>query len=141
MSLACPGQEASARRRVLHRREGFVPHRTEHYRTETPVTFVLDASGSMSAIREDTIGGVNTFLQDQQAKDGWEVLFVGANQDAARTAEGMGIDEQNSLEMSHTGEGAQAADESTADRVHEVRETGQSDGFTDEDRRRQNDAI
>lgn len=37
---------------------------------DTHITFVLDSSGSMSAIREDTIGGFNTFLEEQQAEDG-----------------------------------------------------------------------
>jgi Mg-chelatase subunit ChlD len=207
---------------------------------ETHVTFVLDSSGSMGSIREDTIGGFNTFLADQQAEEGsatvtlfdfnstvnrvyrgtaiegaselttemytpggqtalhdaivtaiddtadftteidepdqpdnvvvvvltdgkenasetpqeivrervetkqdesdWEFLFIGANQDAALTAEGMGIDAQNSLDMSHSGDGTQAAYESTSDRVSEVRQTGQTDGYIPEDRRRQDDA-
>lgn len=207
---------------------------------ETHVTFVLDSSGSMSSIRDDTIGGFNTFLGDQQAADGtatvslfefdstvsqvsrgvaiegapelthetytpggqtalydaittavddtaefvdgigeadqpesvvvvvltdgkenasetpqevvrdrvetqqaehgWEFLFIGANQDAALTAEGMGIDGQRSLNMSHSGDGAQAAYESTSEQVRQVRETGQSEGFTEEDRQRQRDA-
>lgn len=37
---------------------------------KTHVTFVLDSSGSMSAIREDTIGGFNTFLADQREEEG-----------------------------------------------------------------------
>jgi Mg-chelatase subunit ChlD len=206
---------------------------------ETHVTFVLDSSGSMGSIREDTIGGFNTFLADQQAEEGsatvtlfdfnstvnrvyrgtaiegaselteetytpggqtalhdaivtaiddtaefiagidepdqpehvvvvvltdgkenasetpqdvvrerveakqaeagWEFLFIGANQDAALTAEGMGIDAQNSLDMSHSGEGAQAAYESTSERVREVRQTGQTEGYRVEDRQRQDD--
>lgn len=36
----------------------------------THITFVLDASGSMSTIRDDTIGGFNTFLADQRAEPG-----------------------------------------------------------------------
>jgi hypothetical protein len=32
----------------------------------THVTFVLDSSGSMSAIKDDTVGGFNKFLHDQQ---------------------------------------------------------------------------
>lgn len=206
---------------------------------DTHVTFVLDSSGSMSAIREDTMGGFNTFLEDQQAEEGsatvtlvdfnssvsvtyrgmaiegaekltvetytpggqtalydaivtsiedtaefissidadnrpenviivvltdgkenasetpqdvvrervetrqteygWEFLFIGANQDAALTAEGMGIDQQNSLDMSHSGDGARAAYDSTSERVSEVRQTGETSGYTEEDRRRQDD--
>jgi len=207
---------------------------------DTHVTFVLDSSGSMSAIREDTIGGFNTFLDDQRAEEGtatvslidfnsavdvtyrgmavegasklstetytpggqtalydaimtgikdttaflgdvdesehpenvivvvltdgkenasetpqdavrelveekqenadWEFLFIGANQDAALTAEGMGIDRQNSLDMSHSGDGAQAAYESTSDRISEARQSGNMSGYTDEDRKRQEES-
>jgi hypothetical protein len=38
--------------------------------TTTQITFVLDSSGSMSKIREDTIGGFNTFLTDQRDEPG-----------------------------------------------------------------------
>lgn len=206
---------------------------------DTHVTFVLDSSGSMSSIREDTIGGFNTFLEDQQAEDGsatvslidfnstvsvtyrgmaiegaepltsetyvpggqtalydalatsiedtkefisgigadnrpenviivvltdgkenasetpqdvvqkrvensqteygWEFLFIGANQDAALTAEGIGIDKQNSLDMSHSGDGARAAYDSTSERISEVRQTGETSGYTEEDRRQQDE--
>ena len=207
---------------------------------DTHITFVLDSSGSMSAIREDTIGGFNTFLEEQQAEDGsatvslidfnttidityrgmaiegaeqltaetytpggktalfdaivtgiddttaflsgieaddrpdnvivvvltdgkenasetpqetvrdhietkqddhdWEFLFIGANQDAALTAEGVGIDRQNSLNMSYSDEGTRAAYESTSERISEYRQTGETDGYTDEDRRRQDES-
>jgi hypothetical protein len=82
---------------------------------------------------------VHERVEAKQAEAGWEFLFIGANQDAALTAEGMGIDAQNSLDMSHSGEGAQAAYESTSDRVREVRQTGQTDGYQAEDRQRQED--
>lgn len=52
----------------------------------------------------------------------------------------MGVDRQNSLDMSHSGDGARAAYESTSNRVREVRETGQSEGYTEADRQRQRDA-
>ena len=34
------------------------------------ITLVLDRSGSMGSVRQDTIGGFNTFLEDQQKQDG-----------------------------------------------------------------------
>jgi hypothetical protein len=206
---------------------------------DTKITFVLDSSGSMSDIREDTIGGFNTFLQDQREEPGeasvtlyefsthvdrvyqgkyidaapelteetyvpggqtalydaiataigetdqfiekmaaatrpetvvvvvltdgrenasetpqervrelvdehteagWEFLFIGANQDAALTAEGMGIDSDRSLDMSASGEGTRAAYESTSRNISQARRGGGMDGFTEEDRRRQRDA-
>lgn len=203
------------------------------------MTFVLDSSGSMSAIRDDTIGGFNTFLEDQRGAEGtatvtlvdfnssvdivyrsmaieaadkltketyspggqtalhdaitagiddtadllagmdveerpetvivvvltdgkenasetpqevvrerveekrekhdWEFLFIGANQNAALTAEGIGIDTQNSLDMAHSGEGARNAYESTSDQISEARRTGETSGYSEEDRRRQED--
>lgn len=36
----------------------------------TDITVLLDRSGSMESIREDTIGGFNTFVKDQQAQVG-----------------------------------------------------------------------
>jgi len=37
---------------------------------KTHITFVLDSSGSMSAIEDDTKGGFNTFLEDQKHERG-----------------------------------------------------------------------
>ena len=36
----------------------------------TDITFVLDRSGSMSVVRDDTIGGFNTFLNEQKNAQG-----------------------------------------------------------------------
>lgn len=206
----------------------------------TQITFVLDSSGSMSKIEDDTKGGFNTFVQDQQEEEGtasvslydfntsvtvlydaipvadvpklindnyspggrtalhdalseaikgtndhvqtvpsaekpdnvivvvltdgkenasetpqnqirelveeyreehdWEFVFIGANQNAALTAESMGMDKQKSLDMAHSGEGTRSAYESTSEVVSETRRTGQSDGFDETDRQRQREA-
>ncbi len=37
---------------------------------KTHITFVLDSSGSMSAIADDTRGGFNTFLEKQKSEEG-----------------------------------------------------------------------
>jgi hypothetical protein len=207
---------------------------------KTHVTFVLDSSGSMSKIEDDTIGGFNSFLEDQrdgagtatvslydfntnadlvyqnypieeapkldgetytpsgrtalhdaiyrgitetadqiadmdpsnepdnvilviltdgkenasethqervreqiemrQDEQDWEFLFIGANQDAALTAGEMGIDEDRSLSMAHSGEGTHAAYESTSEKIRETRKHGESAGFDENDRRKQKDA-
>jgi hypothetical protein len=70
---------------------------------------------------------------------GWEFLFIGANQDAALTAERMGMDADRSLNMAHSGEGAEAAYESTSEQVREARQTGNTSGFDESDRQRQAD--
>jgi hypothetical protein len=42
----------------------------------TEIVVVLDKSGSMGSVREDTIGGFNTFLQDQKELPGKAVLTL-----------------------------------------------------------------
>lgn len=37
---------------------------------DTHITFVLDSSGSMHSIADDTIGGFNAFLDDQRTEEG-----------------------------------------------------------------------
>ena len=206
----------------------------------THITFVLDSSGSMSAIEDDTKGGFNAFLEDQRDEEGsatvtlydfntnvdlvyqeypieeapkldddnytpggstalhdaiytavtetadrlsqkepanqpdnvivvvltdgkenasetqqervreqveyrrkefdWEFLFIGANQDAALTAASMGMDEDRSLNMSHSGEGTKAAYESTSERVSQARQEGTTGTYDEKDRERQRDA-
>jgi len=207
---------------------------------ETHITFVLDSSGSMSAIEDDTRGGFNTFLVDQRDEPGtatvslydfdttvelvyerypiadapeltdetytpsgktalhdamyraitetadwintmesaeqpetvivvvltdgkenasethqarvreqvelrrkeydWQFLFIGANQDAALTAERMGMDADSSLSMAHNDEGTRAAYESTSNQVREARQTGETSGYSEADRQRQENA-
>jgi Mg-chelatase subunit ChlD len=206
----------------------------------TQITFVLDSSGSMSKIEDDTKGGFNTFVREQQEEDGtatvslydfntsvellygaipidevtklthenyspggrtalhdaiataiketddhittmpsgdepdnvivviltdgkenasetpqdqvrelveqhreeqdWDFIFIGANQDAALTAESMGMDRDKSLDMAHSGEGTRSAYESTSQMVEDIRTTGETDGFDDADRQRQREA-
>jgi uncharacterized protein YegL len=42
----------------------------------TDITIVLDRSGSMDSIKNDTIGGFNSFLSDQQKADGEGLLTL-----------------------------------------------------------------
>lgn len=42
----------------------------------THITVILDRTGSMEAIRDDTIGGFNTFLQQQKAEPGFATLTL-----------------------------------------------------------------
>lgn len=58
---------------------------------------------------------------EEKRENGWEFMFIGANQDAALTAEQMGMDRDKSLDMSHSGEGSKAAHASTSRRISEAR--------------------
>lgn len=206
----------------------------------TDITFVLDSSGSMSKIKDDTIGGFNSFIEEQREgegtatvtlynfntsvelvyqgypiadapqlgehnygpsgrtalhdalyraiietaerikeadsgnqpdnviivvltdgkenasetpqdrlreqvklrreEQGWEFLFIGANQDAALTASKMGMDADRSLDMDHSGAGTQAAYESTSERISQARQKGTTGHYTENDRKKQDDA-
>lgn len=44
--------------------------------TYTHISVVLDRTGSMGSIRDDTIGGFNTFLKDQQTQPGKATLTL-----------------------------------------------------------------
>jgi len=79
-------------------------------------------------------------VQMRREEQGWEFLFIGANQDAALTAENMGMDADRSLNMAHSGEGTEAAYESTSGQVSNVRQEGHTSGYSVADRQRQEDA-
>jgi Mg-chelatase subunit ChlD len=83
---------------------------------------------------------VRELVKEQQAEEDWEYLFIGANQDAALTAEEMGMDKDRSLDMADSGEGADAAYESLSENISEARQSGNTGGFDNKDRRRQEDA-
>lgn len=107
-------------------------------RPETVIVVTLtDGKENASETSQERVRGL---IEEYREEHGWEFLFIGANQDAALTAEGMGMDADKSLNMSHSGEGAQAAYDSTSERVREVRRDGETGGYTHEDRQRQTDA-
>lgn len=70
----------------------------------------------------------------------WEFLFIGANQDAALTASSMGMDEDRSLNMAHSDDGARAAYQSTSDQISQARQEGSTSGFDETDREMQDEA-
>lgn len=76
----------------------------------------------------------------RQKEDDREFPFIGANQDAALTAEEMTIGKCKSLNWSQNAEGTRSAYESTSERVRKIREIGETDGYTEEDCKRQLEA-
>jgi uncharacterized protein YegL len=65
---------------------------------------------------------------------GWEFLFIGANQDAALTAEKMSIDADHSLDIAYNETGATKGFQSTSRQVTQARRHGTTDGFDEADR-------
>ncbi len=104
---------------------------------ETVVVVVLtDGQENASETPGET---VRERVEQQQEEHGWEFLFIGANQDAALTAEGIGMDSGRALSMQDSGEGTRAAYESTSTRISNARQQGTTGTYTDADRKRQQD--
>jgi len=101
------------------------------------VVTLTDGKENASETPQDQL---RELVEEYRVEHGWEFLFIGANQDAALTAEGMGMDADKSLSMAHSGQGAQAAYESTSEAVSNARRTGQTGGYDETDRKRQRDA-
>jgi hypothetical protein len=79
-------------------------------------------------------------MVEARQEAGWEVLFIGANQDAALTGGEIGVDKDRTLNMDASSEGTQAAYDSASEQLSNVRAEGTTDGFTEEDRSRQENA-
>lgn len=62
----------------------------------TKVIVVITTDGLENASREFTYLKVKQLITHQQEKHGWEILFLGANIDAAKEADLMGIQRQRS---------------------------------------------
>ncbi|WP_440764412.1 vWA domain-containing protein [Natronorubrum sp. DTA7] len=101
------------------------------------VVVLTDGKENASETPEDT---VRDLVEDRRESHDWEFLFVGANQDAALTASSMGMDPDRSLDMDHSGDGARDAYQSTSERISRARREGSTGGYTDEDRRRQDES-
>ncbi|PKM86296.1 MAG: hypothetical protein CVU87_12520 [Firmicutes bacterium HGW-Firmicutes-12] len=69
------------------------------------VIFVITTDGLENASREFTYKKVKELIKHQQEKYGWEFIFLGANIDATKEADSLGIDKGNAynFEASETG--------------------------------------
>jgi len=112
-----------------------------HSAAKTPETvIVVTLTDGKENASETPQEQVRALVEEYREERGWEFLFIGANQDAALTAEQMGMDDNRSLTMSHSGEGAERAYTSISENVAQARRTGDTGGFDEQDRRRQRDA-
>jgi len=98
------------------------------------IVVLTDGKENASETSKDAVRGR---VETRQEADNWEFLFIGANQDAVLTAEGMGIEQDRSLTMAHDGEGTRDAYKSTSENISEVRSDGSMSGYDAEDRQRQ----
>ena len=69
------------------------------------VFFVITTDGMENASREFTYDKVRELIKHQQEKYNWEFIFLGANIDAAKEADSIGINQANAYNYDATGEG------------------------------------
>ena len=81
-------------------------HTAEEERAER-VLFVITTDGMENASREYSLKLVREMIERQKERYGWEFLFLGANIDAAETAESFGIHRDMAVNYNPDGEGTQ----------------------------------
>jgi len=84
----------------------------------TEIAFLLDRSGSMAEHTEAAIAGFNEW-----EKQGWEFLFLGANQDAIATAGQMNIHAHHAATASYSAEGVRGSNKAFSRKVQARRES------------------
>jgi uncharacterized protein YegL len=81
--------------------------RTVENRIPDKVIFVITTDGLENSSREFNYGQVKELISRQQEKHNWEFIFLGANMDAAKEANSMGINHRNAYNFTATKEGVE----------------------------------
>jgi len=72
------------------------------------VIFVITTDGMENASRECTYDKVKEQIKHHQEKNNWEFIFIGANIDAAKEADSMGINPNNAYDFVASEEGVES---------------------------------
>ncbi|QIM65740.1 vWA domain-containing protein [Frederiksenia canicola] len=91
------------------------------------VLFVIITDGMENASQEFKLDKVKQLITEQQKKQEWEFLFLGANIDAINTAESFGIDKSRAVEYISDSQGTQMNYKAVNSAVQEVRRGKQLD--------------
>lgn len=122
------------------------------------ITILLDKSGSMETVKQDTIGGINSFITDQskvggkcrislyQFDDKYETTYENldilvAPKDAIAIAKTYGINQNSTITYIANSFGKMNMYHSLSSNVSKSRACGQSISFTDDDRKLQEEAL
>ena len=74
----------------------------------TKVIFVIITDGLENASTEFTREKVRQMIAERREKDGWEFVYLGANIDAVKEADAIGVDKKNAVTYSNTHSGVRA---------------------------------
>jgi hypothetical protein len=98
------------------------------------ILFIVVTDGLENASIEWYREQVFDKVTEQTEKWGWKFLYVAANQDAIEKGEDLGVPRAQSVTYAHDSHGTQAAFTATSAAVTRARVSGQSVGYTDEER-------
>ncbi len=87
--------------------------------------------GKQSA--SETLDDVMSERVEHRQGEDCEFLFIGANQDATVTVNGIGIDRDNALNIKHSGEGARQAHQSGSGSIGQAGKERNTGGYAEED--------
>ncbi|MEH7114130.1 vWA domain-containing protein [Neobacillus niacini] len=90
------------------------------------VIFVITTDGFENASREFTYKKVKELIKHQQEKYNWEFIFLGANIDAEKEADSLGIDVSNAFSFEASKDGVECMYNLIAEEVVERRQAGKS---------------
>lgn len=85
------------------------------------VVFVIVTDGHENASHEYNQADVFNMIEHQKIKYSWEFVFIGANQNAIKTASGIGISDANAMSYAHNPIGTQAVFGSTSSNLRKFR--------------------
>ena len=92
----------------------------------TELVFILDRSGSMGGLEQDTIGGFNAMLTRQKEQEGEDnvttILFLGANMDAVKEAARFGIGADRAVRFENDAQGVAVNYHVVSETVSRMRE-------------------
>lgn len=100
---------------------GYRLSRTKEEERPGKVIFVITTDGLENSSREFTYQKVKELIKYQQEKYGWEFIFLGANIDAAKEADNIGIKKENAYKYEASSVGIQEMYNIVGDSVSELR--------------------
>lgn len=83
--------------------------------------FVITTDGMENASRRYSIAEIKRMIEKQRTKYDWEFIFLGANIDAAETADSMGIDPMQAVNYNADGKGTKVLYDSVCKAVGNIR--------------------
>jgi hypothetical protein len=98
------------------------------------VIFAVMTDGEENSSREYTLPAVKEMVEKQQRDYGWQVLYLGANQDAITVGESLGVRRGQTLTYYPTEYGTRSATDSMTSYVASAA-CGQQVAFTDAQRK------